>query len=287
MVTSVMHASSDQQRWWKSRGRQGLRNILVTHWDPIGVTDESEAADEYDGYLEPVAGILAGGGGPRDVAEYLARIEREMMELGPVNADDLLDVGERVVKWYSGSIPGRPMPTRATTLDRARTEIRSGRPWKARDRLTAAVKHDPANQELLELLGQVYFEMGDLPNAGRFWLLTSRKDNAADTALSAFEERWGGNLGEKLKMVPIDGSIEDYPPLAQDRIRRLQDAARRADIEWPRASRPQASVDESLAVDDGMLVREWLLGAVLVIIGPGLWLLGIAAAIYLLINWQW
>lgn len=171
-----------------------------------------------------------------------------------------------------------------TALDRARRDIRSERLWKARDRLMAAVKHDPTNQELLELLGDVYFKMGDLPNAGRFWLLTGRKDEAVELALASFEERWGGSLGEKLKMVPIDGSCEGYPAPAQERIHSLYEAARRAGIEWPEPNRRSGADEEDATADESMSAGGWLIGVVLVVVGPGLWLLGIAAAIYLVLD---
>lgn len=275
---------SDQRRWWESGGRQGLRDLLMTHWDPIGVADAPEAADEYDECLEPVAGILAAGGGPRDVAEYLARVEREMMELGPVTAGDLLELGERIVQWYASAVHGRLSDAGKSALEKARADIRSERLWKARDRLTAAVNHDPTDQELLELIGDVYFKMGDLPNAGRFWLLTGREDDAVELALSSFEERWGGNLGEKLKMVPIAAGFEEYPAPAQRRLLRLQGAARRAGIRWPRPGRRKGHVEDDATADSAMSASDWLTAAVLLIAGPGLWLLGIAAAIYLLLN---
>jgi hypothetical protein len=169
------------------------------------------------------------------------------------------------------------------TLDRARADIRSGRLWKARDRLTAAVKHDPRNQQLLDLLGEVYYGMGDLPAAGRFWILTDRADPNVDVAISALEERWGGNLGEKLKMIPFKESLEAYPPMAQKRIRPLLDQARAAGIEWPRQS--EACPGEADFDDSGSPIRDGLIFAFLAVLGPGLWLFGVAAAIYLLINW--
>jgi tetratricopeptide (TPR) repeat protein len=137
-----------------------------------------------------------------------------------------------------------PTPA-ANVLDRARADIDAGRIWKARDRLTAAFKHDPSNQRLLALLGEVYFEMGDLPHAGRLWILTDREGTKADAALSAFEERWGGNPGEKLKMVPFNGTINDYPSPARERIGALQDEAHRNGIEWP-PEKHQSSSDESM-----------------------------------------
>lgn len=37
-------------RWWRRRGEPGLRALLTTLWDPIGVAGVPEAKDEYDSY---------------------------------------------------------------------------------------------------------------------------------------------------------------------------------------------------------------------------------------------
>lgn len=125
--------------------------------------------------------------------------------------------------------------------------------------------------------------MGDLPAAGRFWILTDRADSNAEAALSAFEDRWGNNLSEKLKMIPFRGSLEAYPPTAQKRIRPLLEQARAAEIEWPRP--PKAHSGEPVFDDPDSPIHR-LIFMVLVVLGPGLWLLGVAAAIHLLITWS-
>jgi hypothetical protein len=65
-------------------------------------------------------------------------------------------------------------------LERAREDIADGRLWKARDRLTGALRASPSHQELLDLLGEVHYRMGDLPEAGRYWLLTERTGPEVD-----------------------------------------------------------------------------------------------------------
>jgi hypothetical protein len=42
-------------QWWKQRGGREIRRLLMEHWDPIGVANWREAADEYDGYIGPSA----------------------------------------------------------------------------------------------------------------------------------------------------------------------------------------------------------------------------------------
>jgi hypothetical protein len=90
----------DWHRWWKTRGARELRVLLMTYWDPIGVNGTPEASDEYDSYLGPLAKKLREGADARTVCQYLSEIQTERMEI-PAGADQLADVGERVVSWYS------------------------------------------------------------------------------------------------------------------------------------------------------------------------------------------
>ncbi|TMD41813.1 MAG: hypothetical protein E6I88_06580 [Chloroflexi bacterium] len=55
------------------------------------------------------------------------------------------------------------------TRERIQADLASGRLWKARDRLRGVLRSAPSNQWALEQLGDVYFRMGDLPEAGRVW----------------------------------------------------------------------------------------------------------------------
>jgi hypothetical protein len=172
------------------------------------------------------------------------------------------------------------MEARPDVLARASADIAAGRLWKARDRLTTYVKGEPTNQAALELLGDVYFKMGDHPNAGRFWFVTERSGPEAELAAGAFEDRWGKQLGEKLKMVPITEPLEAYPEVARERIAELIVEARRAGIDWPPRGPHELEQAETMRRGVG-----WIIGTLLVMLGPGLWLLGIAAAIYLVVNW--
>lgn len=58
--------------------------------------------------------------------------------------------------------------------DRVKADLKAGRLWKARDRLVGVLRANPTDQWALEQLGGVYFNMGDLPAAGRAWFLTGQ-----------------------------------------------------------------------------------------------------------------
>lgn len=169
---------------------------------------------------------------------------------------------------------------RLGVLGRARADIEADRLWKARDRLASALKADPANQQLLELLGEVHFRMGDRPSAGRHWILTARTGADVDAAIEAFEDRWGADLAEKLRMVPLRSPPADFSGLARERIAALEAEAGSAGIEWPRTAGAAGHDDDW----EGEPMRrwDWIWLVAALALGPGLWLLGVAAAIVLI-----
>jgi len=63
------------------RIRVDIRHVLMQVWDPIGVKDEPNAQDEYDGYLGNVYELLVAGASDERIAEYLCWIVNERMEL--------------------------------------------------------------------------------------------------------------------------------------------------------------------------------------------------------------
>ena len=67
--------------WWRRSGEAGLRKVLLNDWDPIGVDDVPEAADEYDSYLPQVAGRLRSGASVNEIASYLSHVRRDWMSL--------------------------------------------------------------------------------------------------------------------------------------------------------------------------------------------------------------
>jgi hypothetical protein len=59
-------------------------------WDPIGIKDEPNAQDEYDGYLGGVYELLVSGASDENIQEHLWRIATERMGLSP-NKSDMAD----------------------------------------------------------------------------------------------------------------------------------------------------------------------------------------------------
>ena len=84
-----MHPNESQ------RGRevmQAIRDALMRHWDPIGVADVPEAADEYDSYIAQVYRILAGTRSADELIEFLYRTETQAMGLNAGSCEHLREV---------------------------------------------------------------------------------------------------------------------------------------------------------------------------------------------------
>ena len=97
-------------RWWRSRGEPGVRALLMTLWDPIGVAGIPEAKDEYDSYLLPVARMLRDGASGDDIARYLHGVRADAMGLPGVGAET--DIGVKIRTWYDGETGQYQDPTR-------------------------------------------------------------------------------------------------------------------------------------------------------------------------------
>jgi hypothetical protein len=68
--------------------RAEIRRVLMTVWDLIGVRDEPNAQDEYDGYLGGVFALLTSGASDDQINEHLLRIVTQRMEL-PAKKKDM------------------------------------------------------------------------------------------------------------------------------------------------------------------------------------------------------
>jgi hypothetical protein len=90
---------NEWNRWWRRRGEAGLRALLMTLWDPIGVAGIPEAKDEYDNYLLQVAKRLRGGASDEELAGYLGDVRVGAMGLSPSRPADV-DVARRIRLWY-------------------------------------------------------------------------------------------------------------------------------------------------------------------------------------------
>jgi hypothetical protein len=75
--------------------RRHIRRVLMAEWDPIGVSDIPEAADEYDSYIGGVYELLERGSSQTSIYAYLRSIEVDRMELVDASRQPLLPESKR------------------------------------------------------------------------------------------------------------------------------------------------------------------------------------------------
>lgn len=59
--------------------QNAIGEVLMQHWDPIGVNDVPEARGEYDSYIGPVYRILVGSRSEQELIEFLFRTAHDIM----------------------------------------------------------------------------------------------------------------------------------------------------------------------------------------------------------------
>lgn len=72
-----------------------IRQVLLHHWDPIGVADAPEAANEYDSYIGALYRLLASGADEATIATHLADIQTDAMGL-TTKPESVMEVARRL-----------------------------------------------------------------------------------------------------------------------------------------------------------------------------------------------
>jgi hypothetical protein len=75
--------------------QRSIAEVLLAEWDPIGIKDIPEAADEYDSYVGGVYRLIASGASPGELAKHLVHLESGMGV--PRDPDVLLPVARRLL----------------------------------------------------------------------------------------------------------------------------------------------------------------------------------------------
>ncbi len=71
------------------RIRVQIRHVLLETWDPIGIRDEPNAQDEYDGYMGEVFDLLVRRAPDSAILDYLLWAANEHMGLSAKREDML------------------------------------------------------------------------------------------------------------------------------------------------------------------------------------------------------
>ena len=66
-----------------------IRTVLLNVWDPIGVQNEPNAQDEYDGYIGEIYSLLIRKATDQEITDRLLYIVQDAMGLDAAKAEDM------------------------------------------------------------------------------------------------------------------------------------------------------------------------------------------------------
>jgi hypothetical protein len=69
--------------------RVQIRHVLLEVWDPIGVKDEPNAQDEYDGYIGKLYELLVSQAADSELAKYLHWVAHDRMGFDAAQIRDM------------------------------------------------------------------------------------------------------------------------------------------------------------------------------------------------------
>lgn len=81
--------------------RAALGDILLRHWDPIGIQHIPEAQDEYDGYVGGVYQLLAEGATDLQIAQHLRDVETRRLGFEDSDARMLIPLAQKLQRAFA------------------------------------------------------------------------------------------------------------------------------------------------------------------------------------------
>lgn len=78
--------------------RARVREVLLSDWDPHNAARDPAAGGTYDGYIDPLLGLIRAGAGEEAVVEWLHERERESMCFPSLGTQRLRRVARLLLK---------------------------------------------------------------------------------------------------------------------------------------------------------------------------------------------
>jgi len=73
-----------------------VRSVLLNDWDPVGIGDNLNLSDEYDGYIGSIINILKQSLSIEEIVSLLEKIEKIEMGIDSVDVKKLYDVATKL-----------------------------------------------------------------------------------------------------------------------------------------------------------------------------------------------
>ena len=74
-----------------------IRRVMLDDWDPHDASRMPEAAGMYDGYVQPLADLLAGGATEEQIIDWLHQREQESMCFPSLGTQRLVRVARKLL----------------------------------------------------------------------------------------------------------------------------------------------------------------------------------------------
>ena len=87
------------QAWWRERGFESLREILLKRWDPLGVRDDAARHGSYDHWVTRLGTRLRHGTSSEEVYGFLLAASEEL-GVHRIRHDQLAAAAMEVRAWY-------------------------------------------------------------------------------------------------------------------------------------------------------------------------------------------
>ena len=152
----------------------------------------------------------------------------------------------------------------SAAVRQAREARAAGQLWKARDVLVAHVE-GAQDAEALRELGEVLFEMKDLPQAGAVWFAAGAKGPDVDTAVAAWREQSNDDFTVMWRSLPASARSQPRSPRLEALRERAQNSGAATVAEVAADDEAAGAVDEDPGGFDVAWFTAWVLAVAFVV----------------------
>jgi len=154
--------------------------------------------------------------------------------------------------------------TASEPVRRARQAREAGQLWKARDVLMGHVEGSRDPEAMVEL-GEVLFEMGDLPRAGAVWFAAGAKGPDVDAAVTAWREQSHDDFAVMWRGLPASARSQPRPRRLEALRERALNAEAATVAEVAAADEAAGVAEEDISGFDAAWFIAWVLAVAFVV----------------------
>jgi hypothetical protein len=154
--------------------------------------------------------------------------------------------------------------TASEPVRRARQAREAGQLWKARDVLVGHVEGTRDTEAMVEL-GEVLFEMGDLPRAGAVWFAAGAKGSDVDAAVAAWREQSHDDFAVMWRGLPASARSQPRPRRVEALRERALNAEAATVAEVAAADEAAGVAEEDISGFDAAWFIAWVLAVAFVV----------------------